>query len=73
VNTILNWAGRLGNNIQQVGNAILFSEYTNSIFEQNLEHEIINKFFVKFGDKDSNVNCDFFVIHRFKIVLINTI
>ena len=38
------WAGRLGNNVQQIANAILLSESRGHTFEQNLDHEIINKF-----------------------------
>lgn len=52
--SISHWSGRLGNNIQQVSNAILLSELAKNTFEQNLDHEIINKFTIKFGDNQDS-------------------
>ena len=49
------WAGRLGNNIQQIANAILLAESRGHTFEQNLDHEIINKFTINFGSDGENV------------------
>lgn len=42
LNTISHWYGRLGNNIQQICNAILFSEIHNEGFFSP-DHELINK------------------------------
>lgn len=50
------WAGRLGNNIQQIANAILLAESRGHTFEQNLDHEIINKFTINFGSDGENVS-----------------
>ena len=50
------WAGRLGNNIQQIANAILLAESRCHTFEQNLDHEIINKFTINFGSDGENVS-----------------
>ena len=59
-NYVTHWTGRLGNNLQQVGNALMYSEYTNSTFEQYLDHEVIDKFSVIFGDNNTNIQHDFF-------------
>jgi hypothetical protein len=48
--SVSHWSGRLGNNIQQVANAIMLAEYTKSTFSQSLDHEIIDKFSIKFGE-----------------------
>ena len=50
------WAGRLGNNIQQIANAILLAESRCHTFEQNLDHEIINKFTINFGSDGENIS-----------------
>jgi hypothetical protein len=50
------WAGRLGNNIQQIANVILLAESRCHTFEQNLDHEIINKFIINFGSDGENVS-----------------
>lgn len=47
--SISNWSGRLGNNIQQVANAIMLAESLNHTFEQKLDHDIIEKFEYNFG------------------------
>lgn len=49
--SISNWSGRLGNNIQQLANCIMYSEYNDNTFSQILDHNIINKFYLKFGDR----------------------
>tara|TARA_Y100001963_G_scaffold154530_1_gene243508 strand:- start:434 stop:1246 length:813 start_codon:yes stop_codon:yes gene_type:complete len=51
--SVSHWSGRLGNNIQQVANCILSAEKHNSTFEQTLDHNIISKFSVPFGDSGS--------------------
>ena len=51
--SVSHWAGRLGNNIQQVANCIMSAEKHKSTFEQNLDHDIISKFSVPFGDSGS--------------------
>ena len=48
--SVSQWSGRLGNNIQQVANAIMLAEYTKSTFSQSLDHEIVDKFSIKFGE-----------------------
>lgn len=52
--SVSNWSGRLGNNIQQVSNALMLAEYKKEKFFQNLDHDIINKFAIVFGDSDDN-------------------
>ena len=51
--SVSHWSGRLGNNIQQVANCIMSAEKHKSTFEQNLDHDIISKFSVPFGDSGS--------------------
>ena len=46
------WAGRVGNNIQQVANCIIAAEKYNTDFTQTLDHDIISKFTVNFGCLD---------------------
>lgn len=46
--TINNWYGRLGNNIQQISNAIFFCKENNINF-YSPPHEVINKFKINFG------------------------
>ena len=48
------WSGQFGNNIQQTANAIMLAEYTKTSFEQNLDHEIIGKFKISFGDNEKD-------------------
>lgn len=52
--SISNWSGRTGNNIQQVANAIMYCEITKSTFSQVLEHDLINKFSLKFGENNNS-------------------
>lgn len=58
--SVSHWAGRLGNNIQQVANAIMLAEYKKHTFEQNLDHEIIGKFIYNFGLDGSHVASKFY-------------
>lgn len=47
--SIANWYGRMGNNIQQVANALILAEKSGKSFEQDLEHDLIAKFKYNFG------------------------
>jgi len=58
--SVSHWAGRLGNNIQQTANAILLAESRGHTFEQNLEHDIIDKFSVSFGSDGEHVSSKFY-------------
>ncbi len=52
--SISHWSGRLGNNIQQIANCIMFAEKNGDSFFQQLDHDIIRKFILNFGvDGDS--------------------
>jgi len=52
--SVSHWSGRLGNNIQQVANCLMFSELKGDVFDQHLEHDIIRKFVLNFGsDEDT--------------------
>ena len=48
------WSGRLGNNIQQVANCIMFAEQRNDSFVQHLDHSIIDKFNLDFGSEKNS-------------------
>lgn len=52
--SVSHWTGRTGNNIQQVANCIMIAERKSNSFEQILEHELIDKFSVDFGDNVDN-------------------
>lgn len=52
--SVSHWSGRLGNNIQQVANAVMFAEYTKNTFSQSLDHDIIQKFSIGFGDNQDS-------------------
>jgi len=52
--SISGWSGRLGNNIQQVSNCMMYAEKNGISFEQRLPHEIISNFSHKFGDNEAN-------------------
>ena len=52
--SISGWSGRLGNNIQQVSNCMMYAEKNGISFEQRLPHEIISNFSHKFGDNEVN-------------------
>lgn len=47
--SISHWSGRLGNNIQQLANALLLSQYSRKSFQQKLNHDIIEKFYINFS------------------------
>lgn len=57
-NIINNWYGRLGNNIQQISNAIFFCK-ENGINFYNPPHALINQFEIRFGT-DKNLSNRFF-------------
>jgi len=48
--SVSHWSGRLGNNIQQVANGIMCAEKNIGVFEQTLDHSIIKKFALSFGE-----------------------
>ena len=48
--SVSHWSGRLGNNIQQVANCIICAEKQHDFFEQKLDHDIISKFSLSFGE-----------------------
>jgi len=52
--SVSHWSGRLGNNIQQVANCIMAAEKHGGLFEQTLDHDIISKFAISFGDGNAN-------------------
>lgn len=52
--TISHWSGRLGNNIQQLSNCIMLAEKNNGEVQQNLPHDIIKNFSIKFGENNIN-------------------
>ena len=52
--SVSHWSGRLGNNIQQVANCIMAAEKHGGLFEQTLDHDIISKFGISFGDGNAN-------------------
>lgn len=52
--SVSHWSGRLGNNIQQVANCIMFAEQKKGIFNQKLEHDIIGNFVLNFGSQEDD-------------------
>jgi hypothetical protein len=58
--SVSHWAGRLGNNIQQTANAIMLAETKGHTFEQNLDHEVIDKFILSFGSDGHHVAGKFY-------------
>jgi len=54
------WYGRLGNNIQQVANGLMSAQAYKTRFENNLEHDIIQKFSCSFGDNVVDASGKFF-------------
>ena len=52
--SVSHWSGRVGNNIQQTANAIMLAEATKNTFTQSLDHEILNKFSIKFGENQDS-------------------
>jgi len=58
--SVSHWSGRLGNNIQQVANCIMSAKFNNQEFVQTLDHDIISKFVISFGDGNSNASGRFY-------------
>lgn len=58
--SISHWAGRVGNNIQQIANCIMLAESRRNTVEQKLEHEIIEKFEYNFGTDGQSVEGKFY-------------
>ena len=58
--SVSHWSGRLGNNIQQVANCIMSAEKHGGVFEQTLDHDIISKFVIHFGEADTNASGRFY-------------
>ena len=52
--SVSHWSGRLGNNIQQVANCIMAAEKHGGVYEQTLDHDIISKFVIPFGNGEAN-------------------
>ena len=52
--SVSHWSGRLGNNIQQVANCIMFAEKKGDSFFQQLNHDIIRKFILNFGINENS-------------------
>lgn len=52
--SVSHWSGRLGNNIQQVANGIMCAEKNEGVFEQTLDHDVIDKFTLSFGESKAN-------------------
>jgi hypothetical protein len=50
--SVSHWSGRLGNNIQQVANCLMFAELKGDVFHQQLDHNIIDKFVISFGSNE---------------------
>lgn len=59
LNTVSNWYGRLGNNIQQICNGILFSSLSGDGFVSP-DHELINQVQFNVGDSTNLRHCRFF-------------
>ena len=58
--SVSHWSGRLGNNIQQVANCILCAEKKKGVFEQTLDHNIISKFSLSFGESPMEASGRFY-------------
>ena len=58
--SVSHWSGRLGNNIQQIANCIMLAEKKEGVFEQNLDHNIIPKFQLPFGDSKLSASGRFY-------------
>jgi hypothetical protein len=59
LNVISNWYGRLGNNIQQICNGILFSSINGDGFA-SIEHELINQVTFNYVEQKNIRYCRFF-------------
>ena len=62
MNIISEWFGRLGNNLQQISNAIYYC-MENKINFYCPEHQYINSFEIKFGE-DKNLNSMFYYFNE---------
>lgn len=51
---------RLGNDIQQFANSILLAKYHNATVEQRLDHSIVDKFLISFGEDGELVSGKFY-------------
>ena len=58
--SVSHWSGRLGNNIQQVANCIMCAEQITGVFEQTLDHDIISKFSLSFGQSPMEASGRFY-------------
>jgi hypothetical protein len=58
--SVSHWAGRLGNNIQQIANCIMLAESLGHSVEQKLDHDIINKFVYNFGEEGQPIEGQFY-------------
>jgi len=52
--SVSHWSGRLGNNIQQVANCLMYAEAKGDTFYQQLDHDIIRKFVLNFGMEEDS-------------------
>lgn len=62
LNTISNWYGRFGNNIQQICNGILYSSLTEDAFK-SIDHELINQVTFNYMEQ-KNVKCNRFFYYN---------
>ena len=58
--TVSHWSGRTGNNIQQVANCIMAAEKHKGVFQQTLDHDMIDKFQINFGSNAQQVSGRFY-------------
>ena len=58
--SVSHWSGRLGNNIQQVANCIMAAEKMYVPMDQNLNHEIINRFGLYLGENENVIKGRFY-------------
>ena len=58
--TVSHWSGRTGNNIQQVANCIMAADKHKGVFQQTLDHDMIDKFQINFGSNEQQVSGRFY-------------
>ena len=58
--SVSHWSGRTGNNIQQVANCIMAAEKYKGVFEQKLDHNILSKFVIPFGENAAEASGRFY-------------
>ena len=58
--SVSHWSGRTGNNIQQVANCIMAAEKNKGTFQQKLDHDMIGRFSVSFGNNEAEVSGRFY-------------